>query len=144
MRLYAKALPLWRQTQRVLCCTKLCQSVNLDPLVPITDICDKFLQWQVFREAEKAQKMAERKQYYDILGIAKNASEPEVKRAYRELARKYHPDKAKTEGLTPEAANERFTEISEAYEVVIPPPPFPLSFPPLGHHFPSSLANSPP
>ncbi len=75
------------------------------------------LHQQVFREAEKAQKLAERKQYYDILGIAKVASEFEVKRAYRELARKYHPDKASLEGITPEAAHERFTEISEAYEV---------------------------
>jgi len=76
----------------------------------------------VFREAEKAQKLAERKQYYDILGISKSASDPEVRRAYRELARKFHPDKASTEGITAEAAHERFTEISEAYEVQIRPP----------------------
>ena len=72
---------------------------------------------QALREAEKAQKMAERKQYYDILGVQRDAGDLEIKRAYRELARKFHPDKAATEGITSEAAHAKFTEISEAYEV---------------------------
>ena len=61
--------------------------------------------------------MAERKQYYDILNVSKQSSETEIKRAYRDLARRFHPDKAVMEGLTVEAAQERFVEISEAYEV---------------------------
>ena len=61
--------------------------------------------------------MAERKQYYEVLNVSREASDSEIKRAYRELARKFHPDKAAQEGLTSEEAHSKFTEISEAYEV---------------------------
>lgn len=53
------------------------------------------------------------KDYYSILGISKNASEDEIKKAYRKLALKYHPDKNKS----PEA-EEKFKLIAEAYEVL--------------------------
>lgn len=53
------------------------------------------------------------KDYYSILGVDKNASDDEIKSAYRRLAKKYHPDLNKTE----EAAN-KFKEINEAYEVL--------------------------
>ncbi|MBQ8908809.1 MAG: molecular chaperone DnaJ [Clostridia bacterium] len=53
------------------------------------------------------------KDYYGVLGVDKNASEDEIKSAYRRLAKKYHPDLNKTE----EAAN-KFKEINEAYEVL--------------------------
>lgn len=53
------------------------------------------------------------KDFYKILGISKSASDDEIKKAYRKLALKYHPDKNKT----PEA-EERFKEIAEAYEVL--------------------------
>lgn len=59
-----------------------------------------------------------KKDYYQILGVARGASEEEVKRAYRLLARKYHPDVNKDD---PKAAEERFKEISEAYEVLADP-----------------------
>ncbi len=54
------------------------------------------------------------KDYYAILGVDKNASEDDIKSAYRKLAKKYHPDLNKD---NPEAA-EKFKEINEAYEVL--------------------------
>lgn len=53
------------------------------------------------------------KDYYKILGLSKGATDEEIKKAYRKLALKYHPDKNKTPG-----AEERFKEVAEAYEVL--------------------------
>ncbi len=53
------------------------------------------------------------KDYYQILGVSRDASEDAIKKAYRRLARKYHPDVSKESG-----AEERFKEVSEAYEVL--------------------------
>ncbi len=55
------------------------------------------------------------KDYYKILGIEKGASEAEIKKAFRSLARKYHPDQAEGDKKEAEA---KFKEISEAYEVL--------------------------
>lgn len=54
------------------------------------------------------------KDYYEILGVSKNADEKEIKSAYRKLAKKYHPDLHQGD----EAAAEKFKEVSEAYEVL--------------------------
>ena len=53
------------------------------------------------------------KDYYKILGVARGASEDEIKKSYRKLALKYHPDKNQTAG-----AEEKFKEIGEAYDVL--------------------------
>jgi len=53
------------------------------------------------------------KTYYEILNIPKNASEKEIKKAYRTLTKKYHPDICKDEG-----AEEKFKDINEAYSVL--------------------------
>ncbi len=60
--------------------------------------------------------MAAKRDYYEILGVNKNASEAELKRAFRENARKHHPDVDKSAG-----AEERFKELNEAYQVLINP-----------------------
>lgn len=56
------------------------------------------------------------KDYYATLGVAKNASQEEIQRTYRKLARKYHPDINKVSG-----AEEKFKDIGEAYEVLKDP-----------------------
>lgn len=58
----------------------------------------------------------EYKDYYQILGVAKDASQDDIKRAYRKLARKYHPDVSKETD-----AEDRFKEVGEAYEVLKDP-----------------------
>ncbi|MDP2855870.1 MAG: DnaJ domain-containing protein, partial [bacterium] len=51
------------------------------------------------------------KDYYKILGVNKNASEEEIKKAYRKMAHQYHPDKAGGSG-------DKFKEVNEAYQVL--------------------------
>ena len=61
--------------------------------------------------------MAEKRDYYEVLGVSKNASEDEIKKAYKKLARKYHPD------MNPgdKEAEEKFKEVNEANEVLSNP-----------------------
>lgn len=63
--------------------------------------------------------MATKKDYYDILGISKSANEADIKNAYRKLAREHHPDMVQKEDK--EAAEKRFKEINEAYQVLSNP-----------------------
>ncbi|MCL2512563.1 MAG: DnaJ domain-containing protein, partial [Oscillospiraceae bacterium] len=58
--------------------------------------------------------MAEKRDYYNILGVDKSASEDDIKKAYRTVAKKYHPD------LNPgdKTAEAKFKEANEAYEVL--------------------------
>lgn len=58
-----------------------------------------------------------KRDYYDVLGIPKDASENDIKKAYRKLAMQYHPDKNQGK----EDAEENFKEVSEAYEVLKEP-----------------------
>lgn len=59
--------------------------------------------------------MSNKKDYYEILGVDKTATQDDIKKAYRKLARKYHPDVNKD---NKEEAEEKFKEISTAYEVL--------------------------
>ncbi|MBR3423149.1 MAG: DnaJ domain-containing protein, partial [Clostridia bacterium] len=61
--------------------------------------------------------MAEKRDYYEVLGVSKTASDDDIKKAYRKLAKQYHPD------MNPgdKAAEQKFKEINEAYEVVSDP-----------------------
>lgn len=58
------------------------------------------------------------KDYYAILGVSKNASADEIKKAYRKLAHEFHPDKAGRDSKTKEHSEKKFKEINEAYQVL--------------------------
>ena len=58
--------------------------------------------------------METKRDYYEVLGVSRNADEKEIKRAYRKLAKKYHPD---TNAGNPDA-EKKFKEVTEAYSVL--------------------------
>src|SRR6266576_2954708 len=58
--------------------------------------------------------MATKRDYYEILGVPKNASEEEIKKAYRKLAMKFHPDRNEGD----KSAEAKFKEAKEAYEML--------------------------
>jgi curved DNA-binding protein len=79
------------------------------------------------------------KDYYAILGVARDASETDIKKAFRQLARRYHPDIAKDKV----GAEAKFKEINEAYEVLGDPEKR-KRYDELGAHWEQEAAGGPP
>ena len=61
--------------------------------------------------------MTRKRDYYEVLGVERDASDEDVKRSYRKLAVKFHPDKNPGD----QAAEDRFKALGEAYEILIDP-----------------------
>lgn len=81
-----------------------------------TEDDDFFGEKKKSKEAQEFQKMVRESRlpnYYDILGVAKNASHDEIKSKFRQLAKEYHPDKTKNK-----QDEEKFIEINKAYEIL--------------------------
>src|SRR5256885_15806486 len=78
------------------------------------------------------------KDYYAIMGLERNASAEDIKRAYRKLARKFHPDVSKEAN-----AEERFKEVGEAYETLKDPEKR-AAYDQLGRHAPGEEIRPPP
>jgi len=76
---------------------------------------------QKIQEGELARKKAARKDYYKLLEVAKDCTEDEVKKAYKKLALKWHPDKNRESDEQMKVAEARFKDISEAYAVLSDP-----------------------
>lgn len=80
------------------------------------DIVDPLL-----RQAQIDLRRSKTKDYYKVLGVARDADERQIKSAWRKLSVKFHPDKAHTHGLTKEDAERKMQQINEAYEVLSDP-----------------------
>jgi len=73
------------------------------------------------RSAKLELKKSKRKDYYKILGLAKTAQDDDIKKAYRKLALKYHPDKNQESEETKLKAEQMFKDVGEAYAVLSDP-----------------------
>ncbi|KAH9597811.1 DnaJ domain [Trypanosoma melophagium] len=77
---------------------------------------------EYLRKVEKLKRSAGRKDYYKTLGVKKTADAAEIRRAYRQLAKTLHPDKLRSQNLSPkerQKADERFRNINEAKEILL-------------------------
>lgn len=75
----------------------------------------------LLQRAQTLLKRSKQKDYYKVLGVSRDADDRTIKRAYRQLTKQHHPDKAAAQGVTKEAAEKKMTSINEAYEVLSDP-----------------------
>ncbi|CAK40923.1 uncharacterized protein An11g11250 [Aspergillus niger] len=75
----------------------------------------------LLQKAQVLQKRSKQKDYYKVLGVSRDADERTIKRAYRQLTKQHHPDKAISQGVTKEEAEKKMASINEAYEVLSDP-----------------------
>ena len=76
---------------------------------------------EMLQNAQKLLKRSKQKDYYKVLGVTRDADEREIKKAWRKLSIKFHPDKASQAGVTQEEAQKKMQSINEAYEVLSDP-----------------------
>eukprot|EP01116_Phalansterium_solitarium_P023605 TRINITY_DN8367_c0_g1_i1.p1 TRINITY_DN8367_c0_g1~~TRINITY_DN8367_c0_g1_i1.p1 ORF type:complete len:516 (-),score=167.89 TRINITY_DN8367_c0_g1_i1:233-1780(-) len=132
-------LQLRRGREAIEACTRS-HEMQPDALEPIIQIAEAYLQLEEYergvqwfnkaqtkgqhdrrviegmQRAQRLLKIATRKNYYQILGVTKQASAQEIRKAYRKLALEWHPDKH--HGEAKEAAEKRFIEVSEAHDIL--------------------------
>ncbi|KAK2757858.1 hypothetical protein FQN54_004264 [Arachnomyces sp. PD_36] len=72
----------------------------------------------LLQKAQMLLKRSKQKDYYKVLGVDRRADERTIKRAYRQLTKQHHPDKAMGQGVTKEEAEKKMAAINEAYEVL--------------------------
>ena len=72
----------------------------------------------LLQKAHTLLKRSKTKDYYKILGVPNDATDRQIKSAYRSMTKKFHPDKAASQGMSKEAAEKKMAAINEAYEVL--------------------------
>lgn len=72
----------------------------------------------LLQKAQAPLKRSKQKDYYKVLGVGRDADDRTIKRAYRQLTKQHHPDKAAAQGVTKEEAEKKMAAINEAYEVL--------------------------
>ena len=70
------------------------------------------------QKAQTLLKRSKQKDYYKVLGVIRDADDRTIKRAYRQLIKLHHPDKAHSQGVSKEQAEKKMASINEAYEVL--------------------------
>ncbi|KAK6443732.1 hypothetical protein LTR95_000559 [Oleoguttula sp. CCFEE 5521] len=76
---------------------------------------------ELLQKAHTLLKRSKQKDYYAVLGVSRDATQQEIKRAFRKLTVMHHPDKAPQQNISPEDAQKKMSSINEAYEVLSDP-----------------------
>jgi hypothetical protein len=101
--------------------TELLLKYGADPSIPDAKGETAYDYAQAAKPMFNAIKKMLQRTKYTILGVDRNASTSQIKQTYRDLALKFHPDKAGSLGLTPDQAQRKFIEIKDAYETLSDP-----------------------